>query len=166
MAALEQRGLPVPRAVDHNRHAVLMSLIDAYPLTQVPHLCPPACLIPPVLNQLLRSCMADTVDTASPARGLSPIRSAPAGSPGVMSACGWLLHPVADEARFLMYQVRELRNPGEVYTKLMDFMERLAGLGLIHCDFNEFNVMVRACCRNCAFAGLVSSCADSVKLGG
>lgn len=47
MAALEQRGLSVPRAVDHNRHAVLMSLIDAYPLTQVPHLCPPACLIPP-----------------------------------------------------------------------------------------------------------------------
>lgn len=36
MAALEQRGLPVPRAVDHNRHAVLMSLVDAYPLTQVP----------------------------------------------------------------------------------------------------------------------------------
>ena len=25
----------------------------------------------------------------------------------------------------------------------MDFMARLAGLGLIHCDFNEFNVMVR-----------------------
>jgi RIO kinase 2 len=35
MAALGQRGLPVPRAVDHNRHAVLMSLVDAYPLTQV-----------------------------------------------------------------------------------------------------------------------------------
>lgn len=39
-------------------------------------------------------------------------------------------------------QVRELANPGEVYSKLMDFMERLARLGLIHCDFNEFNVMV------------------------
>lgn len=35
MAALGLRGLPVPRAVDHNRHAVLMSLVDAYPLTQV-----------------------------------------------------------------------------------------------------------------------------------
>ena len=51
-------------------------------------------------------------------------------------------------------QVRELTNPGAVYQKLMDFMERLARLGLIHCDFNEFNVMVggferaeRACRR-------------------
>mmetsp|Transcript_20615 Transcript_20615/g.62074 ORF Transcript_20615/g.62074 Transcript_20615/m.62074 type:complete len:530 (-) Transcript_20615:274-1863(-) len=72
MAALEQRGMPVPRAVDHNRHAVLMSLVDAYPLTQV----------------------------------------------------------------------RELRNPGVVYSSLMDFMAHLARLGLIHCDFNEFNVLV------------------------
>lgn len=38
--------------------------------------------------------------------------------------------------------MRELCNPGAVYQKLMDFMERLARLGLIHCDFNEFNVMV------------------------
>ncbi len=42
-------------------------------------------------------------------------------------------------------QVRELCNPGAVYQKLMDFMERLARLGLIHCDFNEFNVMVGGC---------------------
>lgn len=34
-------------------------------------------------------------------------------------------------------------NPGVVYTKLMDFMSRLARFGLIHCDFNEFNVLVR-----------------------
>lgn len=40
--------------------------------------------------------------------------------------------------------MRELCNPGAVYQKLMDFMERLARLGLIHCDFNEFNVMVGA----------------------
>lgn len=47
MAALEQRGMPVPRAVDHNRHAVLMSLVDAYPLTQVtptPFPSPPSCV--------------------------------------------------------------------------------------------------------------------------
>jgi RIO1 family len=45
-------------------------------------------------------------------------------------------------------QVRELCNPGAVYQKLMEFMERLARLGLIHCDFNEFNVMVGAAvCR-------------------
>lgn len=44
-------------------------------------------------------------------------------------SCGW--------------QVRELRNPGVVYSSLMDFMAHLARLGLIHCDFNEFNVLVR-----------------------
>ena len=35
MRALGQAGLPVPVAVDHNRHAVLMSLVDATPLVQV-----------------------------------------------------------------------------------------------------------------------------------
>ena len=45
--------------------------------------------------------------------------------------------------------MRELTNPGAVYQKLMDFMERLARLGLIHCDFNEFNVMVGGLGRKC-----------------
>ena len=35
MAALGARGLPVPRAVGHNRHAVLMERIDGVPLVQV-----------------------------------------------------------------------------------------------------------------------------------
>ncbi len=38
--------------------------------------------------------------------------------------------------------MRELGNPGVVYSKLMNFMTSLAHLGLIHCDFNEFNVLV------------------------
>lgn len=35
MAALGEHGFPVPRAIDSNRHAVLMSLVDAFPLVQV-----------------------------------------------------------------------------------------------------------------------------------
>lgn len=35
MSALDRHGLPVPKAIDNNRHAVLMSLIDASPLAQV-----------------------------------------------------------------------------------------------------------------------------------
>ena len=35
MKALGDRGLPVPRAIDQNRHAVLMSLVEAFPLGQV-----------------------------------------------------------------------------------------------------------------------------------
>ena len=41
-------------------------------------------------------------------------------------------------------QVRELANPGVVYGGLMVLMARLAQLGLVHCDFNEFNILVRA----------------------
>lgn len=35
LAALGQHGFPVPKAIDNNRHAVLMELVDAYPLVQV-----------------------------------------------------------------------------------------------------------------------------------
>ena len=35
MVALGEHGLPVPYAVAHNRHCVLMTLVDAVPLVQV-----------------------------------------------------------------------------------------------------------------------------------
>lgn len=73
MKALGDAGLPVPRAIECNRHAVLMTLVDAHPLVQV----------------------------------------------------------------------REMKNPGLVYNTAMDILVRLAGLGLVHCDFNEFNLLVR-----------------------
>jgi len=34
MKALGERGLPVPIAFDHNRHGVLMELVNACPLVQ------------------------------------------------------------------------------------------------------------------------------------
>lgn len=40
-------------------------------------------------------------------------------------------------------QVRELMNPGEIFKQCMGMMARLAQLGLVHCDFNEFNLLVR-----------------------
>lgn len=45
-------------------------------------------------------------------------------------------------------QVRQLSNPRLVYTQLMDMLARLAGLGLVHCDYNEFNLLV---CAGLAF---------------
>ncbi|DBA87222.1 hypothetical protein WJX77_011007 [Trebouxia sp. C0004] len=72
MVALGEHGLPVPYAVAHNRHCVLMTMVDAVPLVQV----------------------------------------------------------------------RELGNPGEIYQQCMGMMARLAELGLVHCDFNEFNLLV------------------------
>lgn len=46
-------------------------------------------------------------------------------------------------------QVRELGNPGEIYQQCMGMMARLAELGLVHCDFNEFNLLVSHCDSSC-----------------
>ena len=37
----------------------------------------------------------------------------------------------------------ELANPHKVYSQLMDLLVRLARHGLIHGDFNEFNLMIK-----------------------
>lgn len=39
-------------------------------------------------------------------------------------------------------QIRELANPLNVLEKLMKLIVRLAHCGLIHGDFNEFNLMI------------------------
>lgn len=72
MKALGENGLPVPEAIECNRHAVLMSLVEAHP----------------------------------------------------------------------MVQVREFANTEKVYRECMDILARLAQLGLVHCDFNEFNLLI------------------------
>ncbi|XVF56609.1 hypothetical protein PTKIN_Ptkin06aG0134400 [Pterospermum kingtungense] len=72
MKALEKHGFPVPNAVDCNRHCVVMSLIQGYPLVQV----------------------------------------------------------------------KKLQNPETVFETIIDLIVRLAEHGLIHCDFNEFNIMI------------------------
>jgi RIO kinase 2 len=72
MKALGEAGVPVPKAIECNRHAVLMSMIDAHP----------------------------------------------------------------------MVQVQQLANPRKVYEECMRVLVRLAQLGLVHCDYNEFNLLI------------------------
>ncbi|XP_008448921.1 serine/threonine-protein kinase rio2 [Cucumis melo] len=72
MKALEEHGFPVPSAVDCNRHCVIMSLVEGYPLVQV----------------------------------------------------------------------KQLQNPDVVFETIIGLVVRLAEHGLIHCDFNEFNIMI------------------------
>eukprot|EP00308_Calcidiscus_leptoporus_P024341 CAMPEP_0119398156 /NCGR_PEP_ID=MMETSP1334-20130426/140701_1 /TAXON_ID=127549 /ORGANISM="Calcidiscus leptoporus, Strain RCC1130" /LENGTH=585 /DNA_ID=CAMNT_0007422013 /DNA_START=182 /DNA_END=1939 /DNA_ORIENTATION=+ len=43
---------------------------------------------------------------------------------------------------FQLNSIQELRHPGKVFGKLMQLICRLASYGLIHCDFNEFNLLV------------------------
>lgn len=72
MKALGEHGFPVPNAVDCNRHCVIMSLVQGYPLVQV----------------------------------------------------------------------KELENRDVVFETVLGLIVRLAEHGLIHCDFNEFNIMI------------------------
>ncbi|XP_076853686.1 serine/threonine-protein kinase RIO2 [Brachyhypopomus gauderio] len=72
MKALYDRGFPVPKPVDYNRHAVVMELINGYP----------------------------------------------------------------------MCQVREIQDPASIYSEVMELIVKLANHGLIHGDFNEFNLML------------------------
>ncbi|XP_053330691.1 serine/threonine-protein kinase RIO2 [Spea bombifrons] len=72
MKALYDRGFPVPKPYDYNRHAVVMELINGYPLCQI--------------------------------------------------------HQVED--------------PASLYDELMELIVKLANHGLIHGDFNEFNLML------------------------
>nr|CAG4643136.1 EOG090X04DJ [Ilyocryptus agilis] len=72
MKALYDRGFPVPKPVDFNRHCVVMELVNGYPLCQL----------------------------------------------------------------------RELNDPGALYEELMNLLLKLANHGVIHSDFNEFNIMI------------------------
>ena len=45
---------------------------------------------------------------------------------------------------FPLYQIREVEEPGRLYSKLMDLIVRIARSGLIHGDFNEFNILIRS----------------------
>jgi len=72
MKVLHENGFPVPTPIDFNRHTVVMSLCNGYPMSQI----------------------------------------------------------------------RELRHPDKVYLDCMNIIVRLANHGLIHGDFNEFNLMI------------------------
>ena len=40
-------------------------------------------------------------------------------------------------------QVSDVASPGALYSNLMDLIVRFAHAGLIHGDFNEFNILIR-----------------------
>lgn len=44
---------------------------------------------------------------------------------------------------YLRRQVAEVDSPGRLYSTLMDIIVRFAHAGLIHSDFNEFNILIR-----------------------
>ncbi|KAF9319760.1 hypothetical protein BG003_008267 [Podila horticola] len=44
---------------------------------------------------------------------------------------------------FPLRQISEVANPGKLYSSLMNLIVKLASYGLIHGDFNEFNILIR-----------------------
>ena len=44
---------------------------------------------------------------------------------------------------FPLRQISEVPDPAGLYAELMELILRLAGLGLIHGDFNEFNILIK-----------------------
>lgn len=72
MKALYDRGFPVPKPIDFNRHCLIMELVHGHPLQQI----------------------------------------------------------------------SEVDDPAELYEKLMNLMLKFANHGVIHGDFNEFNIMI------------------------
>jgi len=44
---------------------------------------------------------------------------------------------------FPLRQIREVPDPSGLYAELVEMVLRLAGVGLIHGDFNEFNILVK-----------------------
>jgi RIO kinase 2 len=41
-------------------------------------------------------------------------------------------------------QIEEVGNPGKLYSELMSMIVKLAQYGLIHGDFNEFNILIKS----------------------
>lgn len=54
MKALWDNGFPVPEPIAQNRHTIVMSLIDAFPLRQISHVPKPALLYAELMNMILR----------------------------------------------------------------------------------------------------------------
>ena len=158
MKALYENGFPVPQAIDNNRHAVLMGLVNARPMVQVRcqprQSLPPATLsfsfsrlpgnlsVPQVLvsrfqhrdphrralfvNPCSENDITPNTPTRLPVHTRSPVR-----------------HPPSRTAPSV--QVRTMAHPARVYLSCMELIVRLAGKGLIHCDFNEFNLLIGEC---------------------
>lgn len=66
------------------------------------------------------------------------------------------------DTAFMYLQVRQLSNPRGVYIQLMEMLARLAGLGLVHCDYNEFNLLV---CLGHLLPAVGWACVPSILTG-
>ena len=205
MKALYDHGFPVPQAIDNNRHAVLMSLVNARPMVQVcwhkraefrdgrrgvgrgwwrcrraregwrgapwpnrlarpfdSHRTRPVsrysqCTRPALLSTPWRGVLsrAHALAYHNPStapnqtylplcpqhaipQGHTPIRPPIHHSPTSLASAAIPspLNPIHT------YQIREMAHPARVYLSCMELIGRLAGKGLIHCDFNEFNLLI------------------------
>lgn len=50
---------------------------------------------------------------------------------------------IPDPGLLLRRQISEVASPSKLYSLLMDIIVRFARAGLIHGDYNEFNILIR-----------------------
>lgn len=129
MQVLHDHGFPVPQPIDQSRHCLIMELIDAFPLC-VPSasfsFSSPSKLIHP-LSSRFRPPRAPLARLLPPHLPLPRPNLTPHPSPSFPPS----------------RQISAVPSPGHLYSNLMDLIVRLARSGLIHGDFNEFNLLIR-----------------------
>ena len=72
---------------------------------------------------------------------------------GALKQCGFMVpNPIAQNRHtivmelidtFPLRQIKEVPNPSELYEELVEMVLKLAGVGMIHGDFNEFNILIK-----------------------
>lgn len=60
-----------------------------------------------------------------------------------MDLSHYIEYPFIDTSLFYRHQVHSVNDPGKLYDELMNIIVKFAELGLIHCDFNEFNILLK-----------------------
>ena len=148
MKALYNHGFPVPRPYDVNRHCVVMALGDGYQLNSIQ--VAPVSTVSPPLSAARPPAHQHHHESRSPTAVMATVIVTPRlfsssilPPPDVFTLA--LLPRSRPLGRYPNTQApnrQELKHPGVVFDALMEQIVRLASFGLIHCDFNEFNLLV------------------------
>ena len=129
MRALKEAGLPVPKPLDWNRHCVVMEWIRGTLLD----------------NVRLENSVNNTEDAEDGEESVDEELQAVEGKPKRVSTV-FNLCLVDELSKFeienrVVEWIKEADVP-VLYARLMELIGELASLGLIHGDFNEFNLML------------------------
>ncbi|KAI5643936.1 RIO1 family domain-containing protein [Phthorimaea operculella] len=145
MKALYDRGFPVPRPVDFNRHCVVMELVEGGPLTHVTEVADPGALYDDLMNLIIRLGNCGVIHGDFNEFNIMIDND---GKPVLIDFPQMVSteHPNAELINKLsndrLYTlIHPASDIGMMYV-CMHLIVRLGDCGVIHGDFNEFNIMI------------------------